>query len=116
MALESPEAMIISLSKDVERLTATVHENAVLFRENQHALNTLIAELREHKAVDDRIHVDFSRMQQQIYGTHSEVGIVTTIHDLQSKVGSMWKVIWTFIGGLATGIAGYMISTVMNKP
>ncbi len=112
MALESPEAMIISLSKDVERLTATVHENAILFRENQHAMNTLIAELREHKAVDDRIHTDFTHMQQLVYGTHAEVGIVTHLHDLQGKVGSMWKLIWAFLGSIATGVAGYLLSTI----
>ena len=110
MALESPEAMIISLSKDVERLTSTVHDNAILFRENQHALNTLIAEMREHKAVDDRIHVDFSRLQQQVYGSHQEVGIITTLHDLQGKVGSVWKLVWAFLGSLATGLAGYLLS------
>lgn len=110
MALESPEAMIISLSKDVERLTATVHENAVLFRENQHALNSLIAEMREHKAVDDRVHTDFQKMQEQIYGTPAEVGLVTHIHDLKSKVGSVWTLIWAFLGSLATGLAGYLLS------
>jgi len=110
MALESPEALIISLSKDVERLTATVHENAVLFRENQHALNTLLSEMREHKAIDDLIHIDFARLQQQVYGSHQEVGIITTIHDLQGKVGSIWRLVWAFLGSLATGVAGYLLS------
>ena len=112
MPLESPEAMLIAISKDVEQLTATVHENAVLFRENQHAMNTLIAELREHKAIDDRVHSDFQRMQEQIYGTPAEVGLVTHMHDLKGKVGSVWKVIWSFIGALATGVAGYLISSL----
>jgi hypothetical protein len=110
MALESPEAMIISLSKDVERLTSSMHENAVLFRENQHALNTLIAEMREHKAVDDRVHNDFQKMQEQIYGTPSEVGLVTHMHDLKGKVSSVWKIIWAFLGSLATGFAGYLLA------
>lgn len=110
MSLESPEAMMISISKDVERLTATVHENAVLFRENQHALNTLIAELREHKAIDDRVHNDFHRMQERIYGTTAEVGLVTHMHDLQGKVGSIWRLVWAFLGSLATGVAGYLLS------
>jgi hypothetical protein len=110
MALESPEAMIISLSKDVERLTATVHDNAILFRENQQALNALIAEMREHKAVDDRLYGDFHRMQEQVYGTGAQVGLVTHVHDLKGKVGAVWRVIWSFIGAVATGIAGFLVS------
>lgn len=110
MALESPEAMIISLSKDVDRLMATVHENATLFRENQHALNTLIAELREHKAIDDSIHKEFHNLQVHVYGTPGQAGLVTHVHDLKGKVGSIWKVIWAFMGSVATGLAGYLVA------
>jgi len=110
MALESPEALIVSISKDVERLTASVHENTLLFHANQQALNTLIAELREHKAIDDHVHKDFRAMQVHMYGTAETPGLVTHVHDLKGKVGSIWKVVWSFIGAMATGIAGYMVS------
>ena len=112
MALESPEALIISISKDVERLTASVHENALLFHANQQALNTLIAEHREHKAIDDHYHKDFKEMHLQMYGSAETPGLVTHVHDLKGKVGSMWKVVWAFIGSLATGVAGYLLSSL----
>ncbi len=112
MALESPEALIISISKDVERLTAAVHENSVLFHANQQQLNTLIAELREHKAIDDHVHRDFKDLHIHVFGSPETPGLVTHVHDLKGKVGSMWKLIWAFLGSMATGVAGYLISTL----
>jgi len=110
MALESPEAMIISLSKDVERVTAAVHENAVLFHENQKALQTLLIELREHKAIDDMIHQDVKLMQERLYGIQGSPGITTKVHDLDNKVSNMWKTLWAAIGALVTGGVGLFLS------
>lgn len=110
MALESPEVLIMSLSKDIERLTATVAENAVLFRENQHALTQLIAELREHKAIDDAIHIDFRKMQDHLYGTSTTSGIVTKVHTVEGKIGSLWKLLWATIGSVATGGVSILFS------
>ena len=112
MALESPEAMIVSISKDVERVTAAVAENAILFRENQHALQKLLIELREHKAVDDMIHKDVSLMQERIYGVQGQPGLVTKVHDVENKVGNMWKVLWATIGAVVTGAATTFVKLI----
>jgi len=110
MALESPEVLIMSLSKDVEQLEQLVKENAVLFRENQHSLTQLIAELREHKAIDDAIHADFRRIQEQIYGSGSVTGMVTKVHDNSAKIGNIWKLLWATIASMTTGAISLILS------
>lgn len=112
MALESPEVLIMSVSKDVERLTVAVAENAALFKENQHALTQLIAEMREHKAVDDLIHTEFTKMQSQIYGTTSEPGLVTKVHDINGKMGNIWKVLWSAIATAVTTGVGLLFAKI----
>lgn len=115
MSLESTEAMIVSISKDVERVTAAVEENAILFRENQKSLQTLLIELREHKAIDDMIHQDVKLMQERVFGIQGQPGLVTKVHDVENKVGNMWKVLWATIGAAATGLVGTILKVLQNS-
>ena len=106
----NPERLILLVSKDVERLTSAMTENTVLFRENQNALTQLISEMREHKAIDDRIHFEFTKMQDQIYGTASEIGLVTKVHDINGKMSNIWKLVWTAMGTAVTAGLGLLFS------
>ncbi len=110
MSFQSPEAAIVSLSKDVEQLAVVVRESTLLFRDNQHALNTLISEMREHKAVDDIFHDGFKLTQNEVFGAGTQVGLVTKVYDNSGKIGSIWKVLWSAIGAFATAGVAYLVS------
>lgn len=110
MSILSPEAALVSISKDVERLTSIVTESALLFRDNQQALNLLIGELREHKAVDDIFHDGFKVLQNEVFGAGTQVGLVTKVYDNSGKIGSIWKVLWSAIGAVVTACVAYVVS------
>lgn len=99
----TPESLILSVSKDVEALTKTVHDSAMLFRENQAMLNQVLRDMQEHKSLDAKIHADFTTMQTHVFGTPQDAGLVTKVHDLNGKVGSMWKLLWAIITAAVTG-------------
>jgi hypothetical protein len=99
----TPENMILSVSKDVEALAKTMQDSILLFRENQAMLNRVLADMQEHKAVDSRIHADFIIMQAHVFGTPADAGLTTKVHELQSKVGSLWKLFWAVVTAAVTG-------------
>jgi len=104
--MQSTEVLLMSVSKDIERLTGSVQEMSALFQENQRSLNQLIIELREHKATDSTIHADFARMQQHMYGTPGMPGLLSNVHDIGGKMGNIWKVLWTTIAAVVTTAVG----------
>lgn len=101
--MENPETVIVSLAKDVEALAKVTTDNAILFKENQSMLNRLLADMQEHKAMDNKIHQDFTTMQTHIFGSPSEPGLITKVHDMEGKMGNLWKLLWTMIASAVTG-------------
>lgn len=101
------ETQMMSVSKDMESLARVTYENALLFKENQAMLNRLLADMQEHKAIDNKIHSDFSAMQVHLFGTPNQPGLITKVHDMESKMGNLWKLLWTLITAAAggTGVA-----------
>lgn len=97
------ETQILSVSKDVEALTNVVRDNAMLFRENQAMLNQVLRDMQEHKSLDNKIHNDFTIMQTHIFGTPQDAGLLTKVHDLNGKMGSIWKLLWAIITAAVTG-------------
>jgi len=113
--IPSAEVLISSLSKDVEAVTRTLHDTIILFRENQAMLNRVLADMQEHKALDQRIHTDFLTMQEHIYGKPNEPGLVTKVHELNGKVGNLWKLFWAIVTAAATAGGGAALTFLNMK-
>lgn len=107
-----PEVLIMSISKDVEALAKLCTSNQELFRENQSNLNRLLADMQEHKAIDNRFYSEFSAMQLQIYGSGAEPGMKTRLHETEGRVGNMWKVVWAAIATFATSAVVYFFTSL----
>ena len=103
MAETNPELLILSVSKDVEALTKSMQDCTLLFRENQAMLNQVLRDMQEHKSLDAKIHADFITMQTHVFGTPQDAGLVTKVHDLNGKVGSLWKLLWAIITSAVAG-------------
>lgn len=110
MLLQDPQVLVMSVSKDVEALTASVKDSIALFRENQTLLNHLLADMQEHTALDRHIHAEFAALQGDINGTQDRPGVKTRLHDVEGKMANIWKVLWSVIATAITSAAAYMIA------
>lgn len=110
MVESDPKLLILTVSKDLESLTASVKDSIALFRENQSLLNHLLADMQEHTALDKHIHAEFAALQGDINGTQDRPGVKTRLHDVEGKMANIWKVLWSVIATAVTSAAAYMVA------